>query len=94
METARAGNAYLLELGDRSVLVDSGLSSSAGKVVAELTAARIPRLTDVVLTHYDPDHVGGAATVQSATGATVWLGPPTFGSCAARCRHRRARGAS
>ncbi|MDN4598210.1 MBL fold metallo-hydrolase [Leifsonia virtsii] len=74
VEAARAGNAYLFEGGDRSVLVDSGLASGAAKVVAELSGARIPRLTDVVLTHYDPDHVGAAAAVQRATGATVWLG--------------------
>lgn len=74
VDSARAGNAYLFEDGDRSVLIDSGLASSAAKVVAELSAARIPRLTDVVLTHYDPDHVGAAAAVQRATGATVWLG--------------------
>jgi glyoxylase-like metal-dependent hydrolase (beta-lactamase superfamily II) len=74
VNAARAGNAYLLEVGERAVLVDTGLSSSADRVVAELSAARIPRVTDVVLTHYDPDHVGGAAAVQRATGATVWLG--------------------
>lgn len=74
MDAARAGNAYLIEVDERAVLVDSGLSSSAKAVVAELSAARIPRVTDVVLTHYDPDHVGGAAAVQRATGATVWLG--------------------
>lgn len=74
VEAARAGNAYMFEDGNRSVLVDSGLASGAAKVVAELSGARIPRLTDVVLTHYDPDHVGAAAAVQRATGATVWLG--------------------
>lgn len=74
IDAARAGNAYLIEVEERAVLIDSGLSSSANAVVAELSAARIPRVTDVVLTHYDPDHVGGAAAVQRATGATVWLG--------------------
>ncbi|MFE4948988.1 MBL fold metallo-hydrolase [Leifsonia sp. NPDC056665] len=74
LQSARAGNAYLIEEGDRAVLVDTGLRSGAEAVVAELAAARIPRVTDVVLTHYDPDHVGGAAAVQHATGARVWLG--------------------
>lgn len=74
LTSARGGNAYLIEEGDRAVLVDTGLRSSAAAVVAELAAARIPKLTDVVLTHYDPDHVGGAAAVQRATGARVWLG--------------------
>lgn len=70
---ARAGNSYLIEAGDRAVLVDTGLSSGAAAVVAELGAFR-SRLTDVVLTHYDPDHVGAAAAVQRETGARVWLG--------------------
>ncbi|QNE36033.1 MBL fold metallo-hydrolase [Leifsonia shinshuensis] len=74
LQSARAGNAYLIEEGDRVVLVDTGLRSGAEAVVAELAAARIPTVTDVVLTHYDPDHVGGAAAVQRATGARVWLG--------------------
>lgn len=74
LDAARAGNAYLVDAGDRSVLVDTGLASGAEKVVAELAAARIPPVTDIVLTHYDPDHIGAAAAVQRATGATVWLG--------------------
>ncbi|GAA4137423.1 MBL fold metallo-hydrolase [Leifsonia shinshuensis] len=56
------------------MLIDTGLRSGAAGVVAELAAARIPAVTDVVLTHYDPDHVGAAAAVQRATGARVWLG--------------------
>ncbi|WP_348789787.1 MBL fold metallo-hydrolase [Leifsonia sp. NPDC080035] len=74
LDAARGGNAYLVEAGDRSVLVDTGLASGGEKVVAELAAARILPVMDVVLTHYDPDHVGAAAAVQRATGATVWLG--------------------
>lgn len=74
LTSVRGGNAYLIEEGDRAVLVDTGLRSSADAVVAELAAARIPAVADVVLTHYDPDHVGGAAAVQRATGARVWLG--------------------
>ncbi|WP_426626032.1 MBL fold metallo-hydrolase [Leifsonia sp. McL0607] len=74
LTSARGGNAYLIEEGDQAVLVDTGLRSSASAVVAELAAARLRKLTDVVLTHYDPDHVGAAAAVQRATGARVWLG--------------------
>lgn len=74
LQSARGGNAYLIEEGDEAVLVDTGLRSGAEAVVAELAAARIPKLAHVVLTHYDPDHVGAAAAVQRATGAQVWLG--------------------
>lgn len=74
LQASRGGNAYLIEEGDRAVLVDTGLRSGADAVVAELASARIPTITDVALTHYDPDHVGAAAAVQRATGARVWLG--------------------
>lgn len=74
LQASRGGNAYLIEEDDRAVLVDTGLRSGADAVVAELAGARIPTITDVVLTHYDPDHVGAAAAVQRATGARVWLG--------------------
>jgi glyoxylase-like metal-dependent hydrolase (beta-lactamase superfamily II) len=74
LDGARGANAYLIEADDRSIVVDTGVPSGAKRLVAELEAARIPAITDVVLTHYDPDHVGAAAAVQRATGATVWLG--------------------
>lgn len=94
LTSARGGNAYLIEEGDRAVLVDTGLPSSADAVVEELSAARIAKLTDIVLTHYDPDHVGGAAAVQRATGARVWLGGPDIrilrGETEAPTRMRRA----
>ncbi|MGO4594677.1 MBL fold metallo-hydrolase [Leifsonia sp. 2TAF2] len=74
LDGARGANAYLIEADDRSIVIDTGVPSGAKRLVAELEAARIPAITDVVLTHYDPDHVGAAAAVQRATGATVWLG--------------------
>lgn len=74
LDCARGANAYLLEAGDRSIVVDTGVPSGAKRLVEELRDARIPAITDVVITHYDPDHIGSAAAVQRATGATVWLG--------------------
>src|SRR6478752_5102427 len=74
LDGARGANAYLIEADDRSIVIDTGVPSGAKRLVAEFEAARIPAITDVVLTHYDPDHVGAAAAVQRATGATVWLG--------------------
>ncbi len=52
------------------VLVDAGTPLHAGAVVEELRDAGVtPKL--VLLTHGDFDHVGGAAAVRAATGATV-----------------------
>jgi glyoxylase-like metal-dependent hydrolase (beta-lactamase superfamily II) len=57
LDGARGANAYLIEAGDRSVVVDTGVPSGAKRLVAELEAARIPPITDVVITHYDPDAI-------------------------------------
>lgn len=74
LDGARGANAYLIEAGDRSVVVDTGMASGAKRVVDEVRAASIPAVTDIVITHYDPDHIGSAAALQRETGATVWLG--------------------
>ncbi|HEY5223696.1 MAG TPA: MBL fold metallo-hydrolase [Microbacteriaceae bacterium] len=66
--------AALTRNGTSSPTVDTGLPSSATAVVTELSSASIPPITDVVLTYYDADHMGGAAAVQNVTGARVWLG--------------------
>lgn len=62
--------AFLLRSAERSVLVDCGLGQASivnerfgarGGLLAELTKARIePReITDVVITHFHADHLGG-----------------------------------
>jgi hydroxyacylglutathione hydrolase len=59
----------------RSVLIDTGLGFGAEAVRAEIESARdLPPVTDIVLTHYDPDHAGAAAALQKTLGARVWIG--------------------
>jgi hydroxyacylglutathione hydrolase len=59
----------------RSVLIDTGLGFGAEAVRAEIEVARdLPPVTDIVLTHYDPDHAGAAAALQKTLGARVWIG--------------------
>lgn len=59
-------NAYLINLGDRLVLIDTGAADlfgpTLGKVPQALAAVGIhPEQIDaVLLTHMHPDHVGGA----------------------------------
>ena len=76
LDKTAGANGYLVAGSGRSVLIDVGLASGAKAVLAELAGVhgRIPRVTDVVLTHYDPDHSGAAAALQDALGATVWIG--------------------
>lgn len=86
-----AANAYVFRSGNRVFLIDSGAGNGAfitdqfdtvGRVPAELTAAGIARedITDIVITHMHPDHIGGvvydgARTFPNATihvNATEW----------------------
>lgn len=57
----RGVNAYLVLDGGEPVLVDSGSPWSAGRVRDGLADAGVgvDDLARVLVTHYDPDHVGG-----------------------------------
>jgi len=79
------GDAVLVQLPDRrSVLVDTGGSLSGstfdigGRIVAPaLWAIGTRRLDVLVLTHGDPDHAGGAASVvRDFRPREIWEGVP------------------
>ena len=74
-------HCYLLEGQDGWTLVDTGLALPESdevfaEVARELTVARI------VITHFHPDHVGGAQQAHAATGATVHQGALDYEQCA------------
>ncbi len=58
-------NSYLLHIGDRWVLIDSGSSNlfgtSTGKLPDALKNAGVKpeQITDIFITHLHPDHIGG-----------------------------------
>jgi glyoxylase-like metal-dependent hydrolase (beta-lactamase superfamily II) len=56
-------NSYTFQLGDETILIDTGLSRKAKKSVRALRDANVPleRVQRVLLTHYHPDHMGDAA---------------------------------
>jgi competence protein ComEC len=81
------GDAVLIQLPDRrSVLVDTGGSLTGstfdigGRIVAPaLWALGSRRLDVLVLTHGDPDHVGGAASVvRDFRPKEIWEGVPVL----------------
>ena len=72
----RGSNVYLVEADDGQLaLVDTGFSSSADAIVAELnTLGRLENLTAVLLTHMHLDHAGSAGVLRQLTGARLVAG--------------------
>ncbi len=54
------GDALLLNCGSDTYLIDTGLPEHWGELSCALEMLQVSRLTGVILTHTDKDHVGGA----------------------------------
>lgn len=63
--TETSVNAYLVNTGEKLILVDTGAGQlfgpTLGKLAANIRAAgyQLDQIDDIVLTHLHPDHVGG-----------------------------------
>ena len=58
-------DALLVKTGDRVVLIDTGMGPKAnGVLIGSLAKARVTpdQVTDVLITHSHPDHIGGLLT--------------------------------
>lgn len=81
MMAGQPTNVYLLGYvadGARSLtLVDTGDAQSHAVLLAALaeTGIGLERISQIILTHCHPDHVGNAAALKQATGATVYAHP-------------------
>jgi hydroxyacylglutathione hydrolase len=66
-------NAYLLRRGDRAVLIDTGLPGQSDAILKALATRGIAKreIGLILLTHADPDHSGGAATLRERLGVPV-----------------------
>jgi glyoxylase-like metal-dependent hydrolase (beta-lactamase superfamily II) len=73
VDGVRVANVYLVVTEDGLLLVDTGIPGSARRICRFIEAkGRHPsELRDIVLTHFDIDHVGSAAALKARTGARV-----------------------
>ena len=58
---AGSADAILIQTSEGAVVIDTGESSFGDNLVEALKAAGITELQALILTHFDADHVGGAA---------------------------------
>ena len=65
---AGKADAILLTTPDSAVLIDCGEKGFGDEILAELSARGIDRLDVLIVTHFDRDHVGGAARVIGGIG--------------------------
>ena len=71
-------HGYLLEGDDGWLLVDTGLALPG---LEEHAAELGVEVTGIVVTHFHPDHVGGADQLRAATGAPVLQGRLDYEQC-------------
>jgi glyoxylase-like metal-dependent hydrolase (beta-lactamase superfamily II) len=69
-------NAYLVDDGDDLTLVDAGYPYNRHSIRDEIDEAgyRVEDIDQVVLTHYDLDHIGGLARISDDLEAPVYMG--------------------
>lgn len=71
----RQVNAFVLVTQEGIVLIDSGKPGRAEAILhplAKLGVGSKRRVTDVLITHYHSDHIGGLTEIVKRTGARVW----------------------
>jgi len=69
MDGLLGANVYLLQSGNGTVLVDSGMHADIDKILAQVGYAQT--VISIVLTHFHGDHVGGAAELSKQWGTPV-----------------------
>ncbi|MDQ2805580.1 MAG: MBL fold metallo-hydrolase [Chloroflexota bacterium] len=80
------GRVYVIADADGLTLVDCGLPWTAAILLRRLAAVRdsLGSVRRILVTHAHPDHAGGLAAVQAATGATVYAGAADRAALAGR----------
>ena len=57
------GDAFLIKTDNSAVMIDTGYKSNGDDIVADLKSNGIESLDCLMISHFDKDHVGGAAKI-------------------------------
>ena len=87
------GKVYLVEDGEKLILVDTGLPRSSKKIVKAIEELnRKPSdISFIVLTHFHIDHVGSAKKMKQLTNAKIAVHQIDADYVARRNRHLNPR---
>lgn len=82
------GDALLINCGGDTYLIDAGLQEHWGELSCALEMLQVSRLTGVILTHTDKDHVGGAwALATSSIEVDGWYASAYFAEVKKESKH-------
>lgn len=65
----------ILIQGDQVMVIDCGEAENSGKILQTLKRLGVNRIDCLVITHFDKDHVGGAADILKALAVSQVLEP-------------------
>ena len=57
------GDCILISKGDKNIMIDTGYEDTADKIISYMKEQGTDKLDYLIVTHYDKDHVGGAAKI-------------------------------
>ena len=57
------GDAFLLQTADNAVMIDTGYQSDGKSLTKKLMKNGVSTINTLIITHFDKDHVGGAAKI-------------------------------
>lgn len=68
-------DAFVLTCGGRTLVLDTGETDDADKILSLLEGLEIGKVDVLLLSHYDKDHVGGAAQLLAGVEVTEVIEP-------------------